>query len=198
VTNLGAFLVYVVIATITPGPNNLVEVNVGLTRGHAAALRTAAGTSLGWGLQVLVCGLGLGALISAVPGLRAAIEAAGLAYLVYLSAKLLTAHKLAAAAPAHGFLGAVRYQWVNPKAISLSLAIGSLFVVHTHHLPVASVLFVAGFCTVLSYPSLASWGLLAASMAERLRDETAVVRFNRVSALALLGMIAWLAATTTW
>ena len=64
-------------------------VNVGITRGHRAAARTAAGVALGFGIQVLVFGLGVAAAVRAVPGLEVVIEIAGLAYLTWLASVLL-------------------------------------------------------------------------------------------------------------
>jgi len=59
----GAFAIYVLVSSITPGPNNVMLAAVGVAKGHRAALRTGAGVSVGWALQIAVCGFGLVALV---------------------------------------------------------------------------------------------------------------------------------------
>jgi len=190
-----ALCLYVVVASITPGPNNLMLINMGVVRGHRAAAGTALGVTVGFAIQVLVFSLGVGAAIKAVPGLTAAIDVIGLAYLLWLASKLLAARSLGAAAPMHGFTGAIRYQWINPKAISMALTTAGLFVVASGPRVWASALAVAAIAAVCCLPCTLIWGLGGASMSDRLKDEHAVVTFNRLSAAALLAMVVWLAAT---
>jgi threonine/homoserine/homoserine lactone efflux protein len=189
-----AFVVFVVVSSITPGPNNLMLVNVGIVRGPRAAARTSLGVSIGWALQVLVFGLGVVSAVRAAPGLSSAIDALGLAYLVWLAVRLLRAHGLGEATPMHGFLGAIRYQWINPKAISMSLTTAGLFDVTGRHLHLASVVTVAAAACFLNIPCVLAWGLGGAALASRLHDQRRVRRFNRLAAGTLLVMVAWLAA----
>jgi threonine/homoserine/homoserine lactone efflux protein len=192
-----AFAVFVVVSSVTPGPNNLMLLNVGVVRGRASAVRSSLGVSVGWAFQVLVFGLGVESAVRALPGLSNAIDVAGLCYLVWLAVKLLRAHQLGTATPMHGFAGAIRYQWVNPKAISMSLTTAGLFVVTGTHVQVASAVAVASTAFVLNVPCVLSWGLGGAALSTRLVDEREVVRFNRVAAATLLVMVAWLAVERT-
>ena len=189
-----AFVVYVLVATITPGPNNLMLLAVGLTKGHAAALRTALGVATGWGFQVLLCGLGIGAAIKAVPGLAAGIEVLGLLYLCYLAWKLWKAADLGSAAPMLGYRGAFLFQWVNPKALSTSLTTAGLFIVS----PKVGSTFASAFAVAIGsmlicIPSTATWALLGVTFRTRLEKPGAAKRFNRLAAMLLIGMVIWLA-----
>ncbi len=58
--------------------------NHGLRR----AARFAAAVATGWVLLMLVCGLGLGALVAGVPPLRWAIKVVGVVYLLWLVYRL--------------------------------------------------------------------------------------------------------------
>ena len=90
----GGFVVYVLVSSITPGPNNLMLTAVGVTRGHREALKTGAGVSVGWSLQPAVCGFGL---VSQV------IEGVSIACLLWLAVKLWRAGKMGAATPLLNF-----------------------------------------------------------------------------------------------
>jgi threonine/homoserine/homoserine lactone efflux protein len=188
-----AFVAFVIVSSITPGPNNLMLINVGVLRGPRSATRTSLGVSVGWALQILVFALGVESAVRAAPGLTGAIDVLGLLYLVWLAVKLFRAHGLGEATPMHGFLGAIGYQWVNPKAISMSLTTAGLFVVTGRHLHVASAVTVAAAACLLNIPCVLSWGLGGAALAPRLGNPTLVRRFNRIAASALLVMVAWLA-----
>jgi threonine/homoserine/homoserine lactone efflux protein len=188
-----AFAVFVIVSSITPGPNNLMLVNVGMLRGPRAATRTSLGVSVGWAFQVLVCALGVESAVRAAPGLTRAIDVLGLLYLVWLAIRLLRAHGLGEATPMHGFYGAIGYQWVNPKAISMSLTTAGLFVVTGRHLHLASAVTVAAAACLLNIPCVLAWGLGGAALAARLREPRLVRRFNRIAAATLLAMVVWLA-----
>jgi threonine/homoserine/homoserine lactone efflux protein len=93
----------------------------------------------------------------------------------------------------HGFWGAIGYQWVNPKAISMSLTTAGLFVVTGRHLHLASAVTVAAAACLLNIPCVLTWALGGAALAPRLREPRLVRRFNRIAASALLVMVVWLA-----
>ena len=77
---------------------------------------------------MLACGLGLGALVLALPWLRGGVKAIGVAYLVWLAWKLAATRALAPAAAARsqvGFWQGVGLQFVNIKAWMLALALAA-------------------------------------------------------------------------
>lgn len=187
-----AFALYVIVASVTPGPNNLMLVNVGIVRGSLSAVRTGLGVSCGWAIQILACALGIGAAVRAVPGLSGVIEVAGLAYLVWLAVRLLGSRELGKASPMHGFAGAIGYQWVNPKAVTMSLTTAGIFVVTTGGHAWLSALAVAVAAALLNLPCVLLWGLGGARLSTLLQEEAAVVRFHRIAAGALFAMVAWL------
>jgi threonine/homoserine/homoserine lactone efflux protein len=189
----GAFVLYVIVATITPGPNNVMLMTVGLTKGHGPAFRAGLGVSSGWGFQVLLCSLGLGTAVGYVPGLSSAVEVLGIAYLLWLAFNLWRADELGGAAPLLSFTGAFFFQWVNPKALSMSLTTAGLFVVPaTHGVPLASAAAVTLGCTLLCVPSTAAWALLGVFVQRYLSTASSVRTFNRVAAASLVATVLWL------
>jgi threonine/homoserine/homoserine lactone efflux protein len=191
--NPGAFVVYVVVSSITPGPNNLMLTTVGITKGHLAAVKTAAGVSIGWGFQIAVCAFGLVAAVRAAPVIGTVIEGFSIAYLLRLAWKLWHTDHLGSAAPALGFRAAVLFQWINPKALTMSLSTAGLFVVRSGGgVHVWSALTVALAAMVLSYPCVCLWGVSGAAMTKTLARPGAARYFDRASALALVALVAWL------
>jgi threonine/homoserine/homoserine lactone efflux protein len=193
IQNPGALVAYVLVACITPGPNNIAVTTAGVTKGHRAALATAAGVSVGWGIQVAICGIGLAAVIHAVPTLSRVVEGLAIAYLLWLVWKLWSADHIGSTGPVLGFWGAVLFQWVNPKAITLSLSLAALFVVHSGGVTqLFSALVVASAAGVLAFPCTSSWGLMGSSLSHRLSRPGAALYFNRAAGLALVGVVIWL------
>lgn len=79
-----AFLAASALITLAPGPDNLMVVSVGISRGRQAGIGFGLGCALGCFVHTLWAALGIGAAVLASPGVFFALKAAGAAYLVYL------------------------------------------------------------------------------------------------------------------
>ena len=93
-----------------------------------------------------------------------------------------------------GYCGAFLFQWVNPKALSMSLTTAGLFVVSPKAgSPFASAFAVAIGSMLICTPSTAIWALLGVTFRARLEKPGAAKRFNRTAAALLIAMVIWLA-----
>lgn len=81
---LAAFLAAAILITITPGPDNLMVLSQGISRGRRQGMAFGLGCALGCLNHTLLAALGVSALIAASPLAFAALKIAGGAYLVYL------------------------------------------------------------------------------------------------------------------
>ena len=89
---LDTWLVYVatVLALMsTPGPSQLLMLSNSATHGFRRALSTAAGDLTANALQMLAAGLGLAAIIAASANALSIIKWAGVAYLIWLGARMI-------------------------------------------------------------------------------------------------------------
>lgn len=77
-----AMLVFVLITSVTPGPNNLMLLQGGMERGFFACRWHMLGIVLGCGVMVWLSFLGLAALVSAWPSLQWVLKLGGSAYLL--------------------------------------------------------------------------------------------------------------------
>jgi threonine/homoserine/homoserine lactone efflux protein len=118
------FLVFALVASITPGPNNLMLMASGVNYGLRRTLPHMAGVCLGFGVMCFAVGLGLASVFRTASWLYVVLRWAAAAYIVYLAYKMLTAKGVGTAVTGGrpmSFLGAVAFQWVNPKAWVMAL-----------------------------------------------------------------------------
>ncbi|MGI8816068.1 MAG: LysE family transporter [Pseudonocardia sp.] len=82
---LASLLAFCAAMTSSLGPNTTLSTALAANHGLRRAARFAAAVATGWVLLMLVCGLGLGALVTGVPPLRWAIKVVGVGYLLWLA-----------------------------------------------------------------------------------------------------------------
>jgi len=188
------FLLFAFVASITPGPTNILILSNSARFGFFAALPIIVGACASAATLVLLVGTGAGTSLSEWPMLQTLMQWAGVAWLTYLAWQIFCAPAVAIAAENTekrlGLLGAVSLQWINPKTWMMALAVVSVFagagenrLVHVVYLSLAFFL--------ISLPCLGVWALLGAGSARWLRSPRAMQRFNRCMGLLLLGS-AWL------
>ena len=175
-----------VMATLaaTPGPANLFAIATGLHRGPRAALIGVAGMNAATLVWFLSAAVGLGALVTAFPGLFRFMTFAGAAYLVWLGLKAL-----AAAAKGGGGLDALEaragspfadgfaVQISNPKAVLFFSAVLPPFVDLTRPIVPQLGLFAAAMIALDSV-TMSAYGLGGAALASRLRQAPVRRAFN--------------------
>lgn len=123
-----ALLVLATAMSFSPGPNTTLSTALGANHGLRRALPFVCAVPVGWGALLLVCALGLGALVLAVPLLSWAVRVIGVAYLLWLAFKVSQSRQLSQADAARlnvTFWQGAALQFVNIKAWMLALAIVS-------------------------------------------------------------------------
>lgn len=123
--------VFLFIAAITPGPNNLLLTSSGANVGFKGSLRLMAGIMLGMQCVLLSSAFGVAALLIIYPALHIGLKIVGSAYLLWLAWKTATSSYQRLDIPAKtsqavsGFQGGL-LQFLNPKAWMMGLgAVGS-------------------------------------------------------------------------
>ena len=195
---LSALLVLASAMSFTPGPNTTLSTALAANRGLRHALPFVFAVPLGWSALLLVCALGLGALLLAVPLLAWAVKLIGVVYLLWLAWKLSQTRQLGEADDANlsvGFWQGVALQFVNIKAWMLALAIVSGWIAG-HADPaqrlmvVVPVMMAYAFASNLLYALagslLRNWLTGPAGTGQRLKW------FNRSMALILVVTALWM------
>src|ERR1700757_1247233 len=115
-------------AAITPGPNNLLMLRIGLERGLRAVPAPATGVVLGGLAMLLASRSGLALAFAAHPSLPALIRVCGAACVAGLGVRLICKGYGRASEPpppaaAPGVLALLLFQLVNPKAWLIVLTV---------------------------------------------------------------------------
>lgn len=179
-------------ASITPGPVNIVTLSTGAQFGLRAAMRYVTGATVGFTLLLVLMGLGLYELLEYWPFLRAAIRAAGVAFILYMAWRLAVddgalSNEKTGTAPT--FLHGATMQWLNPKAWLASVAGMGAFAANSEPWRVwqfAAVYF------VVCLGSMACWAYAGTFLRIYLDNPARVRLFNRLMAALLAGCAIYL------
>ena len=127
-----AFVPAGIALNLTPGADMMFCLAQGLKGGARPAIFASAGISAGGMINVVLAGLGIGALVAAHPGLFEAIRWVGVAYLVVLAVRAVRAPvgvgEVAPVSPRRAFRDAMIVSVTNPKVILFILAFLPQFV----------------------------------------------------------------------
>lgn len=135
-----AFLAAAMLVTASPGPDNLMVLSVGMSRGPRQGVAFGLGCALGCLSHTLLAALGVSALIAASPLAFAALKAGGGLYLVYLGLSALRSRGVlevgAAALPDQSlrrwFAKGLFANSINPKVVLFFLSFLPQFVIAEH------------------------------------------------------------------
>lgn len=183
-----AFVLFAVVAAITPGPSNLILTSTGAAVGVRRGLPALLGQVIGMGLMLFLVAFGLGSLVLKTPLIILGLKWCGVGVLLWLAWKIVTAGRSEATAGRFcvGFWEAAAFQWVNPKAwLVCAGAVGAYLRAEAGNAfgPSASL---ALLFIVAALPSCFVWLAAGASVQQYLRTERASRLFN-VAMGALLG-----------
>lgn len=190
-----AFASFAFVASVTPGPNNVLLTATGSRVGFRRGLATLLGITCGFALMIFVLTMGLGSLVLDNPSVLQSLKVAGVLMLIYLSYQIafapVTTGKPSVCADGTGpigFLGAAVFQWINPKAWLVVGSAISAYMVNSHSamnqaMMFAAVFFAAGILGCLP------WLAFGSLMQRLLRTERAARWFNYSMGLLLLSTI---------
>ena len=196
---LSALLVFATAMSFTPGPNTTLSAALAANFGLRRAVGFIVAVPTGWTLMMLASGLGLGALVLALPALRLVLKTLGIAYLGWMAWKLAGSATLGEADRERlrvGFWQGVALQFVNIKAWMLALALAAGWVTSAGGQPASNpaqrLAIVCGVMLVFALTSNLSYALVGSLLREWLSTGRRLLWFNRVMAALLLATAAWM------
>ena len=186
------FMLFAFVASITPGPTNILVLSNSARYGFKAALPIILGACVGASAIVLLVGSGVGQSLVQMPKVQMTMQWAGVTWLSYLAWQIFSAPAQAISADARqkplGLLGAAALQLINPKTWMMALAVVSVFAGQGGQ---RQVVYLSLIFFLIALPCLGAWALLGAGSSRLLRSPSTLQAFNRIMALLLLGS-AWL------
>ena len=193
---LVAFASFAFVASVTPGPNNVLLTATGSMVGLRRGVPTLLGITTGFAAMIFVLTLGLGSLVLDSPRVLLLLRIVGVVMLIWLSCQIafspvapsLSQSGQAAVRRPTGFIGAAVFQWVNPKAWLVVGSAISAYMVANHSavqqaMVFAIVFFVAGIAGCLP------WLAFGSLMQRLLKTQRASRLFNYSMGLLLLATI---------
>ncbi|HYG55327.1 MAG TPA: LysE family transporter [Burkholderiales bacterium] len=180
---LYAFVTFVAVAAVTPGPSNAMLAATGAVAGLRRGLPCVLGVGLGMGLMMFLAALGLGALVLEAPRVLAVMKWAGAALLLWLAWKIATASGELDEGRAVGFLEAVAFQWINPKSWLVSTSAAATYFPANPASPLAQALVFGGVFFAVTLPCSLAWLLCGTALRRAARG-----RFFKVTMGVLLAL----------
>ncbi|WP_223591920.1 LysE family translocator [Pseudomonas sp. A-R-19] len=177
---------FALVASITPGPVNIVALSSGARFGFRASQRHVAGATLGFVLLLVLMGLGLHELLQRWPALTQVVQWAGVAFLLYMAFKLAADNGQVQAndsAQAPSMLYGAIMQWLNPKAWLACVAGMGAFVADGE---ARLVWQFAAIYLVICYVSVGCWAYAGTFLRGFLGNPAGMRLFNRLMALLLV------------
>ncbi|MFP4893666.1 LysE family translocator [Paraburkholderia sp. EG304] len=187
---LPAGVLFALVTSITPGPNNTMLLASGVNFGFRRTLPHLSGISVGVVLLMLSVGVGLGEAFVHFPVLYTVLEVVSVAYLLYLAWKIGTSGELklrnGERRPMR-FHEAIAFQWVNPKAWMMVLTAATT--IHLSNSFGMNAIAMAAVFYVIGFPCICVWAGFGTAMREVLSNPKRLRIFNVAMALLLVGSL---------
>lgn len=200
---IGPLALFALVASITPGPNNLLLMRSGALFGVRRSLRHLFGVQSGFVGLLLLSHLGVGALLLALPATFVVLRWACFAYLLWLALVILrealastAAASPAAPAPATtarpmSWLDGLLFQLINPKAWMMAVTVATAFyggaAPHGADLAVAALV-----CVLVGGPCMLVWTIWGAAIDRVLKRAAARRAFGLLMTLLVIGTAFWM------
>lgn len=199
---IGPMALFALVASITPGPNNLLLMRSGARFGVRRSVPHLVGVQVGFLGLLLLSWLGVGAVLLAAPAAFTVLRWACFAYLLWLAVMILReagVARSAAARPtgdAHGarpmsWLEATAFQLINAKAWMMGITVVSAFYGNAQP-TLPDIGLAALLCSAIGTPSMLVWNAWGAAIDRVLKRPAAHRTFNIAMALLVLATAVWM------
>jgi threonine/homoserine/homoserine lactone efflux protein len=128
----GSFIIFALINSSTPGPNNVMLAGSGSAWGYKRTIPHLLGVALGFPLMLLIVQFGAGIVFAKLPWLYPLLTVLCLAYILWLSYRILKLGwqgdlQIAPTSRPMTFWEAVLFQWVNGKAWQAAITVATIY-----------------------------------------------------------------------
>jgi threonine/homoserine/homoserine lactone efflux protein len=183
------FTAFIIPFAWTPGPINVTLAAVGTASGFTKALPLILGINVGFLLQAIAMGMGLGKLFELYPLLYEIIRYTGAFYLLYLAYKMLTL-RIGSREIRLNFWNGMLLSLLNPKVYMTHIIMYAQFVQEGQTL--SGVLLLSLLATGFFFIGNSGWCLFGATL-RRFMDNAVFFRiYKYFFALLLVGVAGYL------
>ncbi len=179
------FLVYAIVTSITPGPNNIMSMSNGKYLGVKNSISFNFGVGIGVFIILIVCAA-LGSSISAfLPSIKTPMTILGSLYILYLAFKTFTSKGIIKEnfRKTNLLIGAA-LQFINPKAYIYSIVSMEIYILPYFQNDIVSIIFLALCLTSISVLATLCWTIFG-SIFEKIFSKYAKIT-NTIMAMLLV------------
>ena len=180
-----ALIGFVFLGLFSPGPNVILLTTSGARFGFRRTVPHILGVAIGVGITAGVTGLGIGTLLTALPGLTLVLKIAASLWILWMAWKLWHAKpsRQSESDQPFTFVEAVLFQWVNPKVWAVALSATA----YVADLPPVVQAQTLAFCFAgLNLGVCLFWTTAGHLLSVLLKNDRLWTVFMRVMALALV------------
>lgn len=184
--NFPAFLSYVLVATFTPGPNNIMSMSNASRYGFRKSLGYNFGVFFGFLVIISVCNAFSMAIYSVMPSLKPVMTVVGAAYILYLAWKTYRSHSKSGDGEGRQtttVMSGMLMQFINPKVIIYSITIATTFII-PYYRSVPVIMLFSVLLAFVGFLSTCTWGLFGSFFQRFIASNEKLV--NTVMALLLV------------
>jgi threonine/homoserine/homoserine lactone efflux protein len=182
------FLLFVLISSFTPGPNNFMAMSFASRYGFKKTIKFCIGVGLGFFTLVLLCSIFNHLLIKVMPIIKTPLTILGVSYMFYLAFKTIkdkgtNINSIDSNAKNNLIVIGFFVQFINPKGILFGITVVSSFIHPYYHSYI--IYFICSlFLGVIGIVSSSSWSLFGTIFQKFLAKYRSV--FNIIMALLLV------------
>jgi threonine/homoserine/homoserine lactone efflux protein len=187
-----AFLLFAVVAAVTPGPSNIMLTAAGAQAGVVGGLPCLVGVATGMGVMMFVVPLGVGSVVLEHPLVLAGLHWGGAIVLLWLAWKIATADtRIDSASPRDpvGFVGAAVFQWLNPKSWLVTASAAGTFLRADAASPTVQAASLAVLFVLAAVPSGFVWLAFGAVVQQALNNPRRLRIFNMAMGVLLAASV---------
>jgi len=178
--------IFCLVATVTPGPNNMMLLSSGATYGFRRTSPHIIGISIGGAIMSTLLGFSIASVATRLPGFYTTLHIVSSAYLLWLAWRIARStglREVRTGGRPLGVVDAAIFQWVNPKAWAIALGALAGFARPSHL--VGDIAVIVLVRTLVGLPSLSLWAGFGLVLKRYLKSPVALRAFN-VSMAGLL------------
>ena len=172
---------------ITPGPNNAMLTASGMKFGFVKTLPHLIGIPLGHIFQISIVCFGLANLFIIYPQIQNYMKILCFLYLLYLSWQMIGSFSLVKKNTGRPLklYEASLFQFINPKAWSIAIAVASGFFPTEENIFIG-VVFVTLTAAIICFPSISLWALFGSGIRSFIKNEKTKKITEYILALLLI------------
>jgi len=180
--NISGYLIFALVTSITPGPNNIMLFSHGKVFGFKPSFKLMLGIFLGFSTLLYISGYGIAGMIAKSPTIGMILKIISSVWLIYLAFILskLSSEISSESSSKIGVYQGFLMQFVNPKAWIMAIAGAGAFMPHFQSIHLNVFIFTITFGLV-GFPCMILWTLFGGIISKLLKSEKA----NRILGLCL-------------